>query len=50
MVAQALEGLGRQNRMIGVIAHVESVAQRFPMRFRVRKGRGKSMVEWVNWD
>lgn len=48
VVAQALEGLGRQNRMIGVITHVESLAQRFPMRLRVRKGRGESVVEWVD--
>lgn len=48
VVAQALEGLGRQNRMIGVITHVESLAQRFPMRLRVRKGRGESVVEWAD--
>lgn len=46
VVAQALESLGQDGRMVGVITHVEALAERFPNRLRVRKGRGESTVAW----
>lgn len=45
VVATALEELGSRGRMIGVITHVEALAERLPVRFAVRKEAGTSHVE-----
>jgi exonuclease SbcC len=46
-VAVALEELGAQGRMVGVVTHVGALAERLPVRFEVRKGPSTSSVERV---
>lgn len=46
-VAGAVEELGSNGRMIGVITHVRDFAERLPARFEVRKVAGGSKVERV---
>src|SRR5690242_16819555 len=46
-VAVALEELGAQGRMVGVVTHVGELAERLPVRFEVRKGPSTSTVERV---
>lgn len=45
-VAGALERLGRQGRMLGIVTHVGTLAERFPNRLRVYKVRGESEARW----
>ncbi len=47
VVASALEELGSRGRMIGVITHVQPLAERLPVRYAVRKEAGTSHVERV---
>ncbi len=47
-VATAIEELGAQGRVVGVVTHVRELAERLPVRFEVRKGPGGSTVERVS--
>jgi DNA repair protein SbcC/Rad50 len=47
VVATALEELGSKGRMVGVITHVPTLAERLPIRFDVRKVAGTSTIERV---
>jgi exonuclease SbcC len=47
-VAAAIEELGAQGRVVGVVTHVRELAERLPVRFEVRKGPGGSTVERVS--
>jgi len=47
IVATAIEELGAQGRMVGVVTHVRDLAERLPVRFEVRKGPAGSTVERV---
>jgi exonuclease SbcC len=47
VVATALEELGSQGRMVGVVSHVRELADRLPVRFEVRKGLTSATVERV---
>jgi exonuclease SbcC len=44
-VAAALEELGARGRMVGVVTHVAELAERFPVRFDVRREGRSSRVE-----
>ncbi|MBL8774470.1 MAG: SMC family ATPase [Acidimicrobiales bacterium] len=46
-VATAIEELGAQGRVVGVVTHVRELAERLPVRFEVRKGPGGSTVDRV---
>ena len=46
-VATAIEELGAQGRVVGVVTHVRELAERLPVRFEVRKGPASSTVERV---
>lgn len=46
-VATALEELGAQGRVVGIVTHVRELAERLPVRFEVRKGPAGSTVERV---
>ncbi|SDF45837.1 exonuclease SbcC [Thermus arciformis] len=46
LVGEVLESLGSRGRMLGVITHVKTLAERFPNRLRVRKARGESEAVW----
>lgn len=48
VVATALEELGAQGRMVGVVSHVRELAERLPVRFEVRKGGATSTVTRVD--
>lgn len=45
VVAAALEELGSQGRMVGLITHVRELAERMPVRFEVRRTGETSTVE-----
>jgi exonuclease SbcC len=45
VVADAIESLGSEERMVGVVTHVRELAERVPVRFEVRKGSRTSTVE-----
>jgi exonuclease SbcC len=45
-VAAVLEAIQTQGRMVGVITHVASLAERLPNRLVVQKGTGSSRVVW----
>lgn len=45
MVAGTLENLAQGERMVGVITHVAALAERAPIRFRVRRDTRSSVVE-----
>ncbi|HET6954842.1 MAG TPA: SbcC/MukB-like Walker B domain-containing protein, partial [Acidimicrobiales bacterium] len=47
VVAAALDELGAQGRMVGVVTHVRELADRLPVRFEVTKVGGSSTVERV---
>jgi exonuclease SbcC len=47
IVASAIEELGSQGRMVGIVTHVRELAERIPIRFEVRKVGGGSTVEKV---
>ena len=42
-----LESLPTRGRLVGVVTHVEALAERFPARLRVRKHPWGSRVEWA---
>ena len=44
VVAGTIESLTRENRIVGVVTHVRELADRMPVRFRVRKESGTSCV------
>jgi DNA repair protein SbcC/Rad50 len=46
MVANTLENLQTQGRMVGVITHVPSLADRLPMRLLIEKAQDTSRVRW----
>ncbi len=46
-VATAIEELGAQGRVVGVITHVRELAERLPVRFEVRKGPSSSTIDRV---
>jgi exonuclease SbcC len=47
VVAGVLESLPTQGRLVGVVTHVEALAERLPARLRVRKHPSGSRVEWA---
>lgn len=47
VVATALEELGSRGRMVGVVTHVNALAERVPVRFEVSKATGGSRVTRV---
>ena len=48
VVATALEELGASGRMVGVVTHVQELAERLPVRFQVAKVGGAATVERVD--
>ena len=44
VVAGTIESLAREDRIVGVVTHVRELADRMPVRFRVRKESGTSTV------
>nr|WP_277621123.1 SMC family ATPase [Thermus arciformis] len=46
-VAGVLEALPTRGRLVGIVTHVEALAERLPARLRVRKHPSGSRVEWV---
>lgn len=44
VVAGAIEGLGAQGRMVGIVTHVRELAERIPVRFEVTKDARTSSV------
>ncbi|WP_347240957.1 SMC family ATPase [Thermus sp.] len=46
-VAGILEALPTRGRLVGIVTHVEALAERLPARLRVRKHPSGSRVEWV---
>jgi len=46
-VASAIEQLGAEGRMVGLITHVRELAERVPTRFEVIKGPGGATIERV---
>ena len=47
VVASALEELGASGRMVGIVTHVQELAERLPVRYEVRKVGGAASVERV---
>ena len=47
VVAAAIEELASTGRMIGIVTHVNDLAERMPARFEIRKGPSTSTVELV---
>ncbi len=45
-VAQVLESLTEQGRMVGIITHVSALSERIPERLFVRKGAEGSSLRW----
>lgn len=48
MVANTIETLGQDGRMVGIITHVQELAERVPVRFHVSKGDRTSTVSMEN--
>jgi exonuclease SbcC len=48
VVADTIENLGQEDRVVGVITHVRELADRIPVRFVVTKGPHTSTVERVD--
>jgi DNA repair protein SbcC/Rad50 len=46
MVASTLEGLNTTGRMVGVITHVPTLAERLPVRLMIEKLQDSSRVKW----
>jgi exonuclease SbcC len=44
VVAATIENLGQSGRMVGIVTHVSELAARVPVRFKVSKGLGSSVV------
>ncbi|MEN2981215.1 MAG: SMC family ATPase [Thermus sp.] len=47
LVAGVLESLPTRGRLVGIVTHVEALAERLPARLRVRKHLSGSRVEWA---
>ncbi len=47
IVASAIEELGSQGRLVGVVSHVRDLAERLPVRFEVRKTPAGATVDRV---
>ncbi|MDM7324030.1 MAG: SMC family ATPase [Thermus sp.] len=47
VVAGVLEILPTRGRLVGIVTHVEALAERLPARLRVRKHPSGSRVEWA---
>ncbi len=47
VVASAIEQLGAEGRMVGLVTHVRELAERVPIRFEVAKGPGGATIERV---
>jgi exonuclease SbcC len=47
VVAAAIEELGSQGRMVGLVSHVRDLAERLPVRFEVQKGPTTATVTRV---
>ena len=47
LVAGILESLPTRGRLVGIVTHVEALAERLPARLRVRKHPSGSRVEWA---
>ncbi len=48
LVAGAIEELSASGRLVGIVTHIEALAERMPVRFEVRKGPVTSTVEKVS--
>ena len=48
VVANSIEELGSNGRMIGIVTHVEEIAQRMPVRIKVTKGSDTSFTERID--
>jgi DNA repair protein SbcC/Rad50 len=46
MVASTLEGLNTEGRMVGVITHVPTLAERLPVRLMIEKLQDSSRIKW----
>jgi exonuclease SbcC len=47
-VATTLEELGADGRMVGIVTHVQELAERIPVQFRVQKNGATSRIERVD--
>ena len=47
-VASALETLGSDDRMVGIVTHVRELAERVPVRYEVVKGSRTSTITRVD--
>jgi len=47
VVASAIEQLGAEGRMVGLVTHVRELAERVPTRYEVAKGPGGASIERV---
>ena len=47
VVASAIEEMGSKGRMVGIVTHIEKLAERMPVRLRVKKEANASFVERV---
>ncbi len=47
VVASAIEDLSARGRLVGIVTHIEALAERMPVRFVVRKGPVTSTIEKV---
>jgi exonuclease SbcC len=48
IVATALEELGAQGRMVGIVTHVQELAERLPVRYQVSKVGGAATIARVD--
>lgn len=48
LVATAIEELSATGRLVGIVTHIDALAERMPVRFRVAKGPSSSTVEKVS--
>lgn len=48
VVATALEELGAQGRMVGIVTHVQELAERLPVRYQVAKVGGAATIARVD--
>lgn len=47
VVASAIEEMGSKGRMVGIVTHIEKLAERMPVRLKVKKEANASVVERV---
>jgi exonuclease SbcC len=48
VVTTAIEELGASGRLVGVVSHVEDLAERLPVRFEVSRAGNASTIERVD--